>query len=100
MKTVIRYPKQFSKEIKEFVIVLTNFGELKSIKNLPIDSFNLFKTKEIEKILKEDKYYTSYIRSHNDNTLYNVKILFIKNPKNDNCVAIGSDLYSKLKINK
>ena len=44
MKTVIRYPKQFSKEIKEFVIVLTNFGELKSIKNLPIDSFNLFKT--------------------------------------------------------
>ena len=50
MSIIIKYPKQFSKEIKEFVIVLTNFGELKSIKNLPIDSFNLFTTKEIEKI--------------------------------------------------
>ena len=58
MSTVIRYPKQFSKDFKEFVIVLTNFSELKSIKNLPIDTLNLFKTREIEKFLKDDKYYT------------------------------------------
>ena len=48
MSIIIKYPKQFSKEYKDFIIVLSKLGELKNIKNLPFDANLLFKSKEFE----------------------------------------------------
>ena len=84
MSININYHKQFSKEFNDFVIVLSKFSELKSIKGLPIDVNLLFKCKGIEKILKEHKFYESYIRSHTTNLLHNIKILLISNQSKEN----------------
>ena len=94
----INYHKQFSKEINDFVIVLSKFSELKTIIGLPIDTILLYKTKEIEKILNEHSFYQTYIRSHNSNILYNIKILLVKNTKNSNFTELGARLYSKYHI--
>ena len=48
MSIIISYPKQFSKEYKDFIIVLSKLSELKNIKNLPFDANSLFKSKEFE----------------------------------------------------
>ena len=37
MSINIKYPKQFSKEYKDFIIVLSKLSELKNIKNLPFE---------------------------------------------------------------
>ena len=95
MSIIINYHKQFGKEINEFIIVLSKFSELKTIKGLPIDTNLLSKTKEIEKILNDRKFYQSYIRSHSSSSLFNVRILMIKNPKKDNCIEIGAEIYDK-----
>ena len=99
MSININYHKQFSKEFNDFVIVLSKFSELKSIKGLPIDANTLSNTKEIEKILKEHKFYESFVRSHSTNSLHNIKILLISNPKKENCIEIGADLYTKYNTN-
>ena len=52
MSINIQYPKQFSKEYKDFIIVLSKFSELKNIKNLPFDGITLSQSKELEKTLK------------------------------------------------
>ena len=49
MSIIINYPKQFSKEYKDFIIVLSKLSELKNIKNLPFDTNSLSKSKELEK---------------------------------------------------
>ena len=41
MSINIQYLKQFSKEYKDFIIVLSKLSELKNIKNLPFD-VNIF----------------------------------------------------------
>ena len=38
MSINIQYPKQFSKEYKDFIIVLSKLSELKNIKNLPFEA--------------------------------------------------------------
>ena len=48
MSINIQYPKQFNKEYKDFIIVLSKLSELKNIKNLPFDANSLFKSKEFE----------------------------------------------------
>ena len=48
MSINIQYPKQFSKEYKDFIIVFSKLSELKNIKNLPFDANLLFKSKEFE----------------------------------------------------
>ena len=48
MSINIQYPKQFSKEYKDFIIVLSKFSELKNINNLPFDAVSLSKSKEFE----------------------------------------------------
>ena len=95
----IKYHKRFSKEFKDLIIILSKYSELKTMDALPIDTNLLFKSKDIEKILNEDKYYESYVRSHTSNNLYNIKIILIKNPKKDNSVEIGSSIYSKFNKN-
>ena len=70
-------------------------SELKTLNVLPFDTNLLFKCKEIEKILNEYKFYESYLRSHSTNLLYNIKIILLKNPKKDNCILRGSELYTK-----
>ena len=95
MKAIIKYPKQFSKEFKDLIIVLSKFSELKNFDNLPIDTNLLFKSKEIENILNQSKFYESYLRSHSSNTLYNIKIILIKNTKKDNAIELGAELLSK-----
>ena len=56
MSIIIQYPKQFSKEYKDFIIVLSKFSELKNIKNLPFNVNILSQNKELEKILKDNHY--------------------------------------------
>ena len=48
MSIIIQYPKQFSKEYKDFIIVLSKLSELKNIKNLPFDANTLSLSKEFE----------------------------------------------------
>ena len=64
MSTFIKYTKQFSKEFKDIIIVLSKFSELKTLNGLPIDTNLLSKTKEIEKILTDRKFYQSYVKSN------------------------------------
>ena len=95
----IKYHKRFSKEFKDLIIVLSKYSELKTIDTLPIDTNLLSKSKDIEKILNENKYYESYLRSHSSNILYNIKIILIKNPKKDNCIEMGASIYHKFSKN-
>ena len=48
MSIIIQYPKQFSKEYKDFIIVLSKLSELKNIDNLPFDAKSLSKSKEFD----------------------------------------------------
>ena len=48
MSINIQYPKQFNKEYKDFIIVLSKLSELKNIKNLPFDASLLSSSKEFE----------------------------------------------------
>ena len=99
MKTIIKYPKQFSKEFKDIIIVLSKFSELKTINGLPIDTNLLSKSKDIENILNQNNIYESYLRSHSTDILFNIKILLIKNPKKQNCIEIGAELFTKFNTN-
>ena len=49
MPISIKYPKQFSKEYKDFIIVLSKLSELKNIKNLPFVANSLTESRELEK---------------------------------------------------
>ena len=48
----INYPKQFSKEYKDFIIVLSKLSELKNIKNLPFDVNSLSGSSELETLTR------------------------------------------------
>ena len=99
MEPIIKYHKEISKEIKELIIVLSKFNELKNINNLPIDTKLLFQSKEIEKILQDNQFYESYIRSHSLGSLINVKIILVKDLKNHVSISQGAKLYSKFNKN-
>lgn len=98
MSININYPKQFSKEYKDFIIILSKLSELKNINNLPIDIKFLSQSKEFEKTLIDNHYYESFFQSNNSKSLHNVKIIFIDNLKSDHCVFEGAKLF--LKFNK
>ena len=95
MSIIINYHKQFSKEINDYIIVLSKFSELKTLNGLPIDTNLLSRSKEIEKILNERKFYQSYVKSNLSNSLYNVKIFLIKAPKKENCIELGAKIYNQ-----
>ena len=95
MSSIIKYTKQFNKEFKEIIIVLSKFSELKTIDNLPIDTKILSKSKEIEKILDENQFYESYIGSQTTNSLYNLKIILVKKLKSESYIEEGAKLYSR-----
>ena len=99
MEPIIKYHKEISKEIKELIIVLSKFNELKNINNLPIDTKLLFQSKEIEKILQDNQFYESYIRSHSLGKLINVKIILLKDLKNHACISLGAKLFNKFNKN-
>ena len=91
----INYPKQFSKEYKDFIIVLSKFSELNNIKNLPFDANFFYKSRELEKNLENNQYYDSFVQSNNSKFFHNVKIVLIKNLKSDRCIFEGAKLFSK-----
>ena len=74
MTNNINYFKQFNKEYKEFIIVLSRFSELKSIKNASFDTDFIYKSKEIEKVLEENHYFELFQKSNNSKSLLNIKI--------------------------
>ena len=73
MSINIQYPKQFSKEYKDFIIVLSKLSELKNIKNLPFDVNIFIKSKEFEKILQDNHYYECLVKSNKYNYFHNIK---------------------------
>ena len=79
MSIIIKYPKQFSKEYKDIIIILSKLSELKSIKNLPINANFITESKEIEKTLKDNQYYESFLKSNNSRLFHNLKIVLLKN---------------------
>ena len=95
MSVIIQYPKQFSKQYKDFIIVLSKFSELKNINNLPIDTNSLFKSKELEKTLKDNHYYESFIQSNNSKLFHNIKIILIDTLKSFHYIFEGAKLFSK-----
>ena len=97
MSINIKYPKQFSKEYKDFIIVLSKFSELKNIKNFPFEANSISQSKEIEKTLKDNHYYESIIRSHKSRSFYKIKLILIENLKNNHSIFEGAKLFSKLK---
>jgi len=52
MSINIQYLKQFSKEYKDFIIVLSKLSELKNIKNLPFDVDTLEASKAFDETTK------------------------------------------------
>ena len=95
MSIIINYPKQFSKEYKDFIIVLSKLSELKNIKNLPFDDNFLYQNKQLEKTLKDNLYYESFFQSKHSKSFHYIKIILINNLNNDNCIFEGAKLYSK-----
>ena len=83
MSINIQYPKQFSKEYKDFIIVLSKLSELNNIKNLPFDTNSISQSKELEKNLKENLYYESFVKSNNSRSYHNIKLILIPKLKND-----------------
>ena len=73
MSVIINYPKQFSKEYKDFIIVLSKLSELKNIKNLPFDVNIFIKNKELEKILQDNHYYECFVKSNKYKYFHNIK---------------------------
>ena len=71
MSVTINYPKQFSKEYKDFIIVLSKLSELKNIKNLPFKPNSLLLSKEIEKTLNDEQYYESFFQSITKKSFHN-----------------------------
>ena len=99
MTNNINYFKQFNKEYKEFIIVLSRFSELKSIKNASFDTDFIYKSKEIEKVLEENHYFELFQKSNNSKSLLNIKIFLLKNTRSDNYIKAGSSLFLKLNKN-
>ena len=95
MSIIIKYPKQFSKEYKDFIIVLSKFSELKNIKNLPFEANSLIQSRELEKNLNDNQYYESFVRSNISRAYHNIKIILIQNSKSDQCIQKGAKLFSK-----
>ena len=93
----IRYFKQFSREYKDLIIVLSKFSELKNIKHLPFDVLFLTQNRELEKFIKENHYYESIVRSHKSRSFYKIKLILIENLKNNHSIFEGAKLFSKLK---
>ena len=56
MSINIQYPKQFNKEYKDFIIVLSKLSELNNIKDLPFDTNSLAQSKELEKNSKKNNF--------------------------------------------
>jgi len=99
MSINILYPKQFNREFKDFIIVLSNISELKNIKNLSFDVNFLTQNKELEKTLKDDHYYESFVKSDNFKYFHNIKIILINDLKINNFVLEGAKLFSKFNKN-
>ena len=95
MSVVIQYPKQFSKEYKDFIIVLSKFSELKNIKNLPFDAISLIQSREIEKTLLDNHYYEHFVKSNNFKSFHNIKLILIQDLKNEHYIKEGAKLFSK-----
>ena len=95
MSIYILYLKKFSKEYKDFIIVLSKLSELKNIKNLPFDVNIFIKNKELEKILQDNHYYESFIQSNNSRSFHNIKIILINNLKIEHYILEGAKLFSK-----
>ena len=95
MSINIQYPKQFSKEYKDFIIVLSKLSELNNIKNLPFDTNSLAESKELEKNLKENLYYESFIKSNNSRSFHNIKLILIQKFKSNQYIFEGAKLFSK-----
>ena len=94
MSIIIKYPKQFSKEYKDFIIVLSKFSELKNFKNLPFDTESLSQSKEFEKTLQDSHYLELFIESNLSNSFHNIKVILIQNLKNNVYnVTTGKNLY-------
>ena len=96
MSIIIQYPKQFSKEYKDFIIVLSKLSELNNIKNLPFEVNTLSQSKELEKYLKENLYYESYVKSNNFRTLHNIKLIMTQNFKSNQYIFEGAKFFFKI----
>ena len=97
MSINIQYPKQFSKEDKDFIIVLSKLSELNNINNLPFDTNSLTHSKELEKNLKENLYYESFVKSNNSRSFHNIKLILIQNLKSNQYIFEGAELFSRFK---
>ena len=95
MSINIQYLKQFSKEYKDFIIVLSKLSELKNIKNLPFDADSLSHSIELEKNLKENLYYETFIKFNNSRSLHNIKLILIQKLKSNQYIFEGAKLFSK-----
>ena len=95
MSIIINYPKQFSKEYKDFIIVLSKLSELNNIKNLPFDTKTLSNSKELEKNIKDNLYYEFYIKSNNSRSFHNIKLILLQNLKSNQYIFEGAKLFSK-----
>ena len=96
MTVNIQYPKQFSKEFKDFIIILSKISELNNIKNLPFDINSLSGSKGLEKSINSTNYYENFVKSTNGNFYHNIKIFIIKDSKKDQIIIDGAKFFTKL----
>ena len=99
MAIKIKYIKQFTKEYKDFIIVLSKLSELKNIDNLPFNTKLLYKNQTLEKNLDENHYYESYVESNNGNFFYKIKLLLLKTSSKDKVIFDGANLFGKFNKN-
>ena len=97
MSINIQYLKQFSKEYKDFIIVLSKLSELKNIKNLPFDVNIFIRNKELEKILQDNHYYECFVKSNKYKYFHNIKLILLNNLKNEHFILEGAKLFLKFR---
>ena len=95
MSINIQYPKQFNKEYKDFIIVLSKLSELKNIKYLPFNKDSILMSKELGKTLIDNQYYESFVQSNNSKSFHKIKIFLINKLKSDKFILEGAKLFSK-----
>ena len=75
MSIIIQYPKQFSKENKDFIIVLSKLSELRNIDNLPISSKCFSQSKELQKTLSDSHYSELFLESSKSGIFHYIRII-------------------------
>ena len=90
----LEFLKNISKNNINFVIILSKLNELRSINNIPFNPKSIIEGIDEDSILYDNNNLEYFIQSKLFKKYIKVKIILINNPKKDDFVKIGAEIYS------